>query len=761
MNGMTEIKPNIKIRIKNMFLMHPVAVAVVLVLVVLVMFGGCSTARAESLDPEYVEWFDNHLADRFNQVQLDSIHSVMNICPYYIWIYDEGSDYWLLIFTKYAYTEASGSISIEPWLSSGQYNISLGYNSSPKCGYTPYTLGNKSSTATDRANYGYYYCDSNGNGNYLQLSSVSYSDRSWNRYWYNCTASELNGFASVNMISYTFDWLTYGVHQLEDNSHIYSNAGFARLLLGEYTARSDWYCAPYPEDDYVEDDRLKLSVLTDGTGARYLHANLTDFWFGTPGVVVNEFSDINVSIDADGNSLVYLLTSENSIFRLSQENGYFHIETSLRYFELDDYDRAVITGFSFNQSASAYGQSETFSYHILCNLVLKDTNPEPVIDEVEYDDDAITQKITQIVIDAIREQVNFEEGYYSPQGGGGTALEVPDGFNVKYVMIMGSTPVSTVIQRFLDGRYVYLIGLEQYLSSFGSAIVNEVTGITSTDDAEAYIEDSLKNNEYAAYYDIVVFYWCPDSSLAEVDCMYYYYTESGRLRQANQLLADIYQEANQTAYNTYAIYDYLYTRLNDFEQQSLDKMFQTNNLMRVSNEWVQSIYNKLDGLNDIVDAIDNIMPYNDATVVSLIEGVLIKLNDIVDAIEGLGSQNEDDTVAEAIAYYRSHSTANGYPTDAVFSDNKLSLWMSGKVHLYLQGSSLNDTRQLTLMYAFDAFRGAWDTIRSDGSYFNAIGQFLQSFSGEPMENANGNITFMQHIWTTDFDPTKFNGYKED
>lgn len=384
---------------------------------------------------------------------------------------------------------------------------------------------------------------------------------------------------------------------------------------------------PMPSD-YVEDNRLKLSVLTDGTGARYLHANLTDFWFGTPGVVVNEFSDITVTIDVDGDNLVYPLTSENSIFRLSQEHGYFHIETSLRYFELDDYDRAVITGFSFAQSASAYGQSESFSYHILCDLVLKDNNPAPEIVDKEYEDDAYTEKITQIIYDAIRDQVNFQEGYYSPQGGGGAALDVPAGFNVKYIMLMGSTPLSTVLQRFLDGHYVFLLEYDQYLADLGASVVNEVAGITSTPDAKAYIESSLKNNEYSAFYDIVVYYWCPDSSLAELDCMYYYYTESGRLRQANQLLADIYQQANQTAFNTYVIYDYLYTRLNDFEQQSLDKMFEGNTLVRKSNDWLQSIYNKLDGLDDIVNAINDIQSFDDTNILHGISLVISAIEDI-------------------------------------------------------------------------------------------------------------------------------------
>lgn len=751
MNGMTEIKPGIKIRIKNIFLMHPVAVAVVLVLVVLVMFGGCSTAKAEGLDSEYVEWFDSNLADRFSAQQLAVIHSVMEVCPYYIWLYDETTDYWLFIFTKYAYTEDSASTSIEPWLSTGQYNVQLGYNPAPKCAYTPYTLGNLSLTTANKTNFGYYYFDTNGYGVFCQLGGVNYSDRSWNRFWYNCSANSLSGFSNSN-VSYTFDWLSYGVHSLEDNNHVFSNAGFARLLLGEYTARSDWYCNPYPEPDYVEDSRLKLSVLSDSYGDDFLRIDFTRFMVGDNNYTSNSFHDVVVEMNADDNNITVDIDDISTI-NDTQPNVRYIRDVLLSDLGLDDYENVTITAVTFVQSVTVLQLTQDYQYSILCDFRLKGASYIPSMLDLEYDDDTSVGKISQVVIDEITDQVNFQEGYYSPMGGGGQQLVVPDGFNVKYVMIYGSKPLSSVIQSFIDGNFI------SGLTSLNDYIVDAVFGITSSDDAKAFIDESVRDNHYTQSYDIVVYYWCPDSSLGEVDVMYYYLTACGRLRQANQLLADIYVEANQTAYNTYAIYDYLYNRLNDFEDKTLVTLGLIKSDTAEEISWLQSLNSSVLGLEDVVSSgvrsIISAIPnaFDDSSILDV-------LADILDAIGNISSDNEDDTVAEAISYYLANND-NGYPTSQVFAEHKMSLWFSGKVHNYLEGSSIDDTRQLTLMYAFDAFRGAWDTIRSDSSYFGAIGEYLQSFSGEPMNDANGNIYYIQHIWTDSFDPNSYDGFKEE
>lgn len=67
------------------------------------------------------------------------------------------------------------------------------------------------------------------------------------------------------------------------------------------------------------------------------------------------------------------------------------------------------------------------------------------------------------------------------------------------------------------------------------------------------------------------FYDDPEDPDAGYDHLYFYYnTLSGRVRLIDNVLGDIYVDVNQNTANSAAIYNYLYTRLNDFEDKSLD-----------------------------------------------------------------------------------------------------------------------------------------------------------------------------------------------
>lgn len=742
MNGMTEIKPGIKIRIKNIFLMHPVAVAVVVVLFVLVLFGGCSTAKAS----ETADVYDEIEAYYFANMSTSNKQAIRNVVfdtdrplKYYFIAYNTAylqNHNAIIIFSEYPEIMVNAVCSIPE----GNYQGTLSGS------YITWQIYNDNRNCRIADNNDYTSCKmaaiwvdggSNPWGALFDYYRSGQSSTASIPYWiYKFTSRTAIGGLSLG----SNRGVEATVHGYKSNAVFFNN-------YGAVMNNTD----PIPSD-YVEDNRLRLSVLSDSYGDDFLRIDFTRFMVGDNNYTSNSFHDVVVEMNADDNNITVDIDDISTIAD-TQPNIRYIRDVLLSKLGLDDYENVTITAVTFVQTVTVLQMSQDYQYSILCDYRLKGSSFVPSMLDLEYDDDTSVGKISQVVIDEIADQVNFQEGYYSPMGGGGQQLVVPDGFNVKYVMIYGSKPLSSVIQSFIDGNFI------SGLTSLNDYIVDAVFGITSSDGAKEYIDGSVRDNHYTQSYDIVVYYWCPDSSLGEVDVMYYYLTSCGRLRQANQLLADIYVEANQTAYNTYAIYDFLYNRLNDFENKTLETLglIKTDTAEGIS--WLQSLNSSVLGLEDVVsNGIMSII----ASIPNAFDdsGILDVLVDILDAIGDISSDNEDDTVAEAISYYLAHND-NGYPTSQVFAEHKMSLWFSGKVHNYLEGSSIDDTRQLTLMYAFDAFRGAWDTIRSDNSYFGAIGEYLQSFSGEPMNNANGNIHYIQHIWTDSFDPSRYDGLTEE
>lgn len=530
-------------------------------------------ASAESVSDFYDDIEQHCFINRsaMSQNQLDAIRNIVfdSERPLsYFFMSSYNSDPWfgdgIIVFSEFK-SPAIG------WIAGSSYDGIHRYNQTPGI-ITP--LAAKQVWRTSYDNYKAYYDIENPQTNISswRILVVWYGSGPW-ACLVDCRTSL--GVDADNCVTFNWETRTQVPYIPTGSERGYGNSLVSYISNMDVSfSASETALALYSSDsDYVSDDRLKLSTIKGGGGIDNLLINMSEFYreTGASPASNTNFSDVTITVEYmqgdDVSSDTFVLSDVNStITHSSYPSTLIHlVETPFTLFgDLSLYDDVKITSVSFDRYYNVITQPETVdSFNIAVEYYLKQTTIPIEPDSLPYDDDVVTDKLTVNEISVIDDRVSMKEGFYSPQGGGGTQLDIPDGFNVKYVMITGQKPLSSVIQSFLD--YHYISGLVQLPES----VVDYIFNITSTDDAEQFIGESVRDSHYTQIYDFVVYYWCPDNSLGEVDVMYYFYTTAGRLRQSNKLLADIYISANQIAYTNYALYDYLYNRLDDFENKSL------------------------------------------------------------------------------------------------------------------------------------------------------------------------------------------------
>ena len=422
---------------------------------------------------------------------------------------------------------------------------------------------------------------------------------------------------------------------------------------------------------YSEDSRLKFSTSLRGDGEKLLNTDLSDFlhWGPTSGMSV---SDLVLTLDCDGTEVEVELDDSNSeiVFTKNELNYSYRCVYITPYSELglDEYEDVSIVKCDFTRTYNHIGGSEVEDFYIACNYLLKNETASIVKEEIEYDDYTETVKVTTAEITAKNDVVNMQNYYYSYTGGGGEELVIPEGFTVKIVTCVDNTSLADAINQLVSWRLLY--NSFGALYDIGEAAILEVASISNSDDFLAFMEDEIKANSYGDYYDIVCYYYCPDAASAEVDQFYYYITSSGKLRTVNQTLADIWVECNQTSYNTYAIYDFMYTRLNDFEDKSLDAFNDIISLDRQRNTWLSTISSGVNTLNqtslngfvDVVEAINNIdipvpTPFDDSNILTVLGTIISKLDNIIS-----NQNNPKDGFNSLIAWVKDDTNTDGLYT---------------------------------------------------------------------------------------------------
>lgn len=751
--------------IKLFLIRHFFVVGLVLLFLVLSLCS-CGRATADSMIQSDREFLHDYFGDGFTSDQWDYIEGVMDSCPYFITFQtSDGSKKAVALMpysSYYTYDDIYGSndltvpdLEIQISINNVGHDINLGTEYGRLC---PYGLGNISSSSTDNP-YCYYTFGIGQEVNAIGLCVVPsgqwYDDSStWHCRWYYSSRRPITGFDSHSIANWDYD-----------TSLVNCNYN-ARVIRGSYTITETYPQNVFPVE-YVSDERLKLSTSLRGDGEKLLNTDLSDFLHWNDEGDTQSVYNVSLTLDCDGTQFVVPLDSNNSevVFTRNMSNYSYRCVYITPFSELglDEFDDVTIIKCDFNRvtvNPNAIGFDEEFK--IACNYILKNETAPIEPDTIEHDDDTETIKVSTAEITAKDEVVNMQNYYYSYIGGGGQELVIPEGFTVKIITCVDNTSLADAINQLVSWRLLYNSFGAFY--DIGEAAFLEVTSISNSDDFLVFMEDEINNNSYGDYYDIVCYYYCPDVSSSEVDQFYYYITSSGKLRTVNQTLADIWVECNQTSYNTAAIYDFLYTRLNDFEDKSLEAFNGMIALDRLRNTWLSTLNIGISSLNqtsyngfvDVVNAINNIdIPQ---PVVFDDSDILDKLDSLIDLVQGLIDGNEVDTPQDCIQYF--YDNQNG-TVDLAF----LPAYYEGMTldFLYsIQGETQNNLRSGTksgggpavlvnnslLIQIFNQFKDSFTD--------NFISQNIRVFLSN-ITNDTGNHMYYFQLFHNDYDPEDFDG----
>lgn len=638
------------------------------IVIVVAICMSCGKASAEEM-PSYAsepldEWLFNH---NFPSVFQTYLTSAKSECPYYV-AYKVKESFYYLFLSPYENTFEPRTKTSGVWYPNGS-----SFNGNFDSTFGNQYLGSVVPTSNYSGN-AYSFCWSlNGSAvNVFKFSIISktgsanYCDRTvYSIYNSQTTLYSGSSYSTASNSTYS---------QLIVHGNMLVSCGGA-LTSVQTTIPT-----------YSDDSRLQFATVPDTYGNKFLWINLSQFLDGTGSRISYDIPSLpTIILDINGSSQSFSLPDTYLINQTSNTSGSGNFVPVLRYqvpfsfFNFDDDDEVSVTNFTFSLTRTNFTDSETTDYRIACSYLMQTTATNaPSGEQIASDPDTITNKITNITYNEIVDKVNFADGYYSPEGGGGNPLVVPDGYTVKYVTITGTRTLASIIQTIYDDFDVTI--------DTARDVVQYITGISQTDAAERFIEDSVRDNHYTQSYDIVVYYWAPDASLGEVDVMYYYLTEAGRIRGISQIAADIYRDVNQTAYNTYALYDFLYQRLNDFEDKTLASLYEQ---LGVSKGIQSSVTLANSTLVDILNAINGLdIPAPSVDYTGLLQSILQALGNMS------GGTADMTGVEERLDKLINHFLANN-------SDNESTNYLA-----YVDWLAVNDPddeKRTPFEWAFDTF----------------------------------------------------------
>lgn len=124
---------------------------------------------------------------------------------------------------------------------------------------------------------------------------------------------------------------------------------------------------------------------------------------------------------------------------------------------------------------------------------------------------------------------------------------------------------------------------------------------TSTDEFKEKMMDFLKNNYGSLYFDTVIITWDPRNG--ELPLIYVWKTNLYQLKNTNNILKDMAEDLNISAFYTKQTYFDIKARLDDFEDKSLTKLNEMVGLQELENGFISSLQSIL---NQILNALLNL-----------------------------------------------------------------------------------------------------------------------------------------------------------
>lgn len=789
--GMKEIKPSFKDRVNNFIVMHPIIVALVIMFVISLMFGGCQRAKAQGV-PAYVKDYSDQvlLPYLISQAQIDIYNDCLQNYQYFVVLKDTSQYFsdgsYLFIFSSQQF------LIFPNGYPSGTYNYSgIPTRNGTKGWGSIGTTG--SYTSADLV----VFSQTKNNNAIKNIFKVNYSfsSGSSSRFSTGYTITNLFGSYSAGSYDALISTTDYTLTSFIGNGTFYTRGNFSLTA-------TDLYSSIY--DDNFE---IYKTFGNGGINDPILHIGYSQL--SSSGYPYNSYTSYTLTFEVDGSRIPVTVTSNGSyseyfvdtslnapmefIYRLLN-NGMFNFATS-----------NSVKLVSVSMSATFYpttdftvGTPETYTKSTLCNLILKGSSGS-VIDYTPPE--TVHPNFIQVT-----QQTYFDNrsGFISS----GTTYDVPqwaDEVKIAYVEDFFSSNFATV-ENYLNENYDYVV--------FGNTLSSLVFQETLTAEQEqnfydlstlaydllstaaSYFNITLSNSSgsyqsvswdsitptmqrtiYSAFAkQINLDYILQSSDVISLDCIALIGADASN--QISQLSYDSRSKYFTTRYftrlNTFALgnvqyaieansaiaqntYDLLYAYLDHMDRELLDSLGLNNSYLQSVNTLLNSM---LDALGRILDALADLH-------LDQLDTIDAKLTTIISNMGQSGGggsvsvPDEDDTIEEAIKYYL--LCEDGIGVERAIFEDKFSVWFTGKWHLWLQGKKANgtapeDNHFFIIGESVELVTNAYDFLTSEPYFWRLFSSWFDSLAG----NDNGG-EFNEYLTTFGkgyYNPDHYNGINE-
>lgn len=541
-------------------------------LIKMIKVGSAEEMPSYAKDP-LINWLDSSFPSWSNYESY--FNDAFSSCPYYV-TFNCGSYKFIDFFV-------SPGIAFNNYLgySNNGYFYLDGAQFLP--GTSSYVITPDSSVRLNNGLAGYRFCFNSNSSLFaiIEFSVTGSRDVYQNIYFYYSSRSVIFGSTSGTNTQNSIDFnnnICYGP--------TYVNIGMRSFIFLETTIPI-----------YVENNGLKIQKLPSYNGYTLL-VDVKDLLQVNLGLTSYDLSSAVLTLYFEYDNLEHSFVVPSSYFDYVVDEGsvesatdstisYARYRIPSSFFNFPADTRISLIKVDFSIVHTSVGGSQTEFFKIATDFLIQSIDqfaPDP--ESISKDSETGVDKLTPAQVDNIRYQVkfnddgelDFDEFYY---------VNFPDDFTLYYVYM------SNLTLQDLVSAGVSFEGLYEFVQST----------VTSIAGAQSIIENQLKNNNYASYFDVVVFEYIKETSGSLTRTYWYYTTASGRIRTTNTILADCFVGINQIAYNSSVLYDYLYSRLNDFEDQTIKLQYEGN---VISGNIRDMLYGVSFSLDNIYNAITNL-----------------------------------------------------------------------------------------------------------------------------------------------------------
>lgn len=813
--GMKEIKPSFKDRVNNFIVMHPIIVALVIMFVISLMFGGCQRAKAAPLEQKYQVYFDSLFSECSNystaQQYIDILYSN---CNDFIYVSQNVDNFVVVFMSENGETaiDVCNNFSISN-LVNGNYLVrtrDYGYAFGMSEHYFTYGsstnyIGGSVYVQNNLINIFFYSINPSSSFYNSQIFDLS-SNSSSTSYFYSprgsLNFSKIYGSVTIGNSTYIS-----GRFYVKNNNTLLGsdNNSSASRTVSSFAPSSCILDVPELYDSAFE---IYKTYGVGGINDPILHVGYTET-LSSQGYPYNSYTSYTLTFDVDGTSVPVTVSSDgvysdyfvDTSTNLPMEFIYRMLQNQLLNFS--DANSVRLTNVSM--SATFYpttdftiGTPETYTKSTLCDLTLKGSSGS-VIDYTPPE--TVHPNFIQVT-----QQTYFDNrsGFISS----GSTYDVPqwaDEVKIAYVEDFFSSNFATV-ENYLNENYDYVV----YGNTLSSLVFQETLtaeqeqnlydlstlaydllstaasyfNITLSNSSGSYhsvswdsITPTMQRTIYSAFAkQINLDYILQSSDVISLDCIALIGADASN--QISQLSYDSRSKYFTTRYftrlNTFALgnvqyaieansaiaqntYDLLYAYLDHMDSELLDSLGLNNSYLQSVNTLLNSM---LDALGRILDALADLH-------LDQLDTIDAKLTTIISNMGQSGGggsvsvPDEDDTIEEAIKYYL--LCEDGIGVERAIFEDKFSVWFTGKWHLWLQGKKANgtapeDNHFFIIGESIELVTNAYDFLTSEPYFWRLFSSWFDSLAG----NDNGG-EFNEYLTTFGqgyYNPDHYNGINE-